>query len=50
MAVGLVSLFLSLFMTAFEMIPLKLDDNLTIPLATAIILWIISSYVGLNVV
>jgi len=39
----------STFITAFEMIPIKLDDNLTIPLMKAIILWIITSYVGLNV-
>ena len=39
----------STFVTAFEMIPIKLDDNLTIPLMKPIILWIITSYVGLNV-
>ena len=49
-AVLAVSSFSSIFITSFEMIPIKLDDNLTIPLMTAIILWIITSYVGLNVV
>lgn len=45
-----VSLFASFMITCFEMVPIKLDDNLTIPLMTAIILWITTSYVGLNVI
>ncbi len=49
-AVIAVSCFSSIFITAFEMAPIKLDDNLTIPLMTASILWVITTYVGLNVI
>jgi len=42
--------FLALFSTAFEMIPLKIDDNLTIPLFTAFMLWIITSFTGIHVI
>ena len=42
--------FLGLFGSAFEMIPLKLDDNLTIPLFTATILWILAATTGLTIV
>jgi len=42
--------FLGLFGAAFEMIPLKLDDNLTIPLFTATILWILAATTGLTIV
>ncbi len=44
------SFFLGLFGSAFEMIPLKLDDNLTIPLFTATILWILAATTGLTIV
>ncbi|MCK5883505.1 MAG: hypothetical protein KAG61_07435 [Bacteriovoracaceae bacterium] len=33
--------------TCFEMIPLKLDDNLTIPLFTAFLLWIFCATLGI---
>lgn len=33
--------------TCFEMIPLKLDDNLTIPLFTAFLLWIFCALLGI---
>ena len=42
--------FLGLFGSAFEMLPLKLDDNLTIPLFTATILWILAYTTGLTIV
>ena len=42
--------FLGLFAASFEMIPLKLDDNLTIPLFTATILWILATTTGLTIV
>lgn len=42
--------FLGLFGAAFEMLPLKLDDNLTIPLFTATILWILAATTGLTIV
>lgn len=42
-----VSLLLSAAVSIFEMIPLKLDDNLTIPLFTAFTLWAISTGLGL---
>lgn len=41
-----ISLLLALLTSIFEMIPLKLDDNLTIPLFTAFVLWAISSSFG----
>jgi len=44
------SFFLGLFAAAFEMLPLKLDDNLTIPLFTATILWILAAITGLTIV
>lgn len=34
------------FTASFEMIPLKIDDNLTIPLVTATITWILSIWFG----
>ncbi len=39
----------ALFSMAFEMIPLKLDDNLTIPLFTSVILWILCAFSGIPV-
>ena len=44
------SLFLGLFASVFEMIPLKIDDNLTIPLFTATMLWILAATTGLTIV
>lgn len=41
-----VSFLLALFSTLFEMIPLKLDDNLTIPLFVAVFLWILCGFAG----
>lgn len=40
------SFFLALVVSAFEMIPLKIDDNLTIPLFTAIVSWLLCSLLG----
>ena len=42
--------FLALFATAFEMLPIRLDDNLTIPLFVAVTLWIITSFTGIHVI
>ncbi len=39
--VVIVSLILSLSSTCFELLPIKIDDNLTIPLFTAFTLWIL---------
>ena len=39
-SVWLLSFVVALLATVFEMIPIKLDDNLTIPLFTAVCLWI----------
>jgi dolichol kinase len=44
--VALISLLVAFLASAFEMIPLKLDDNLTIPLFTAFILWIFCESMG----
>lgn len=45
--VALVSLLLAFSASAFEMIPLKIDDNLTIPLFTAFMLWILCESMGI---
>lgn len=44
-----VSFLLALFATLFEMIPLKIDDNLTIPLFCAVMLWVLCSFAGIPV-
>lgn len=41
-----ISFAIALLASAFEMIPLKLDDNLTIPLSTAFMLWILCGLFG----
>lgn len=41
-----ISLLLALLTSAFEMIPLKLDDNLTIPLFTAMTSWVLCALFG----
>lgn len=41
-----ISFLIALLSSAFEMVPLKLDDNLTIPLSTAFMLWILCSLFG----
>jgi dolichol kinase len=41
------SLFLAFFVSLFELIPLKLDDNLTIPLTTAVLGWVICEILGI---
>ena len=38
----------ALFVTCFELIPLKLDDNLTIPLFTAVTVWLFGGLMGLQ--
>ena len=40
---------LSLLVTLFELIPLKIDDNLTIPLFTSFILWILCGATGIQI-
>ena len=45
----LTSFCVSIFATIFEMLPLKLDDNLTIPLFTAFVLWIFCGVLGIPV-
>lgn len=42
------SILLAFFSAAFEVLPLKLDDNLTIPLSTSAILWPISEMLALG--
>lgn len=44
--VALISLLIAFLASAFEMLPLKLDDNLTIPLFTAFMLWILCESMG----
>lgn len=44
-----VSLIIALLVSIFEMLPLKLDDNLTIPIFTAIISWPICLAFGISV-
>lgn len=44
----MVSLFLSIGISIFEMLPLKLDDNLTIPLFSGAFAWIICLLFGVN--
>ncbi len=46
-SVWIIAFLVGVIVTFFEMIPLRLDDNLTIPLFTAVILWLISSFFGL---
>ena len=38
----------SLVISVFELIPLRIDDNLTIPLFTAFILWIFGAFIGIT--
>jgi dolichol kinase len=38
----------SLIISAFELIPLRIDDNLTIPLFTAFTLWILGASIGIT--
>lgn len=47
--VFLISFLGSLGVTAFEMIPLKLDDNLTIPLFSSFWLWLLCGLIGISV-
>lgn len=44
----LISLLLSLLVSAFEMIPLKIDDNLTIPLFTGFVTWGLGFLFGIS--
>lgn len=44
--VALISLLIAFLSSGFEMLPLKIDDNLTIPLFTAFILWILCESMG----
>ncbi len=44
------SLFLSFAVTAFEMLPIKLDDNLTIPLFIGFIGWGICALFGISLI
>lgn len=44
--VFLISIFISFATSAFEMIPFKIDDNITIPLFVSFILWIVLSSFG----
>ena len=46
--VWLMAFSVSFLTTCFEMIPLKLDDNLTIPLFTAFLLWIFCAILGIS--
>jgi dolichol kinase len=48
--VFLAAFIISLIVSAFEMIPLKIDDNLTIPLFTSVIAWIVCTILGIQVV
>lgn len=43
----LASFILSFIISCFEMIPLRIDDNLTIPLVTSIILWPLCILLGI---
>lgn len=43
----IISIIVSVLTTIFEMIPLKIDDNLTIPLFSAFCLWFICSTFGI---
>ncbi|MCP4912000.1 MAG: hypothetical protein GY909_02685 [Oligoflexia bacterium] len=43
----LTSFLISFIVSAFEMIPLKIDDNLTIPLFTALVLWPLCILMGI---
>lgn len=49
LGVFLVTLAVAFVSSGFEMLPLKLDDNLTIPLFTASILWILCETFGIYV-
>jgi len=44
----LLSLSSSIIISAFELIPLRVDDNLTIPLFTAFALWILGASIGIT--
>jgi dolichol kinase len=45
--VVLLAVVVSLIMTAFEMIPIRLDDNLTIPIMTGLICWFCTFFLGI---
>lgn len=40
----------ALLVTAFEMLPLRLDDNLTIPIFTAIVSWPLTAVFGISLI
>ena len=47
MTLGL-SFLMAFLITCFELIPLRLDDNLTIPLAAATILWLLTAFFNIS--
>lgn len=46
--VTLLAVIVSLIITAFEMIPIRLDDNLTIPIVTGLICWFCAGFLGIQ--
>ncbi|WP_127715869.1 diacylglycerol/polyprenol kinase family protein [Halobacteriovorax sp. HLS] len=48
--VTLLAIIVSLVMTAFEMLPIKLDDNLTIPIVMGLITWFCTGFLGIPTV
>lgn len=43
----LLAIIVSLVMTAFELLPIKLDDNLTIPIMMGLITWFCAGFLGI---
>ncbi len=46
--IALMALIVSLIITGFELIPIRIDDNLTIPLFTAVTLWVTCTLMGIS--
>lgn len=45
--VAVLGLIVSIVMTGLELIPLRIDDNLTIPIATGLITWLFATTLGI---
>ncbi|OUR97124.1 hypothetical protein A9Q84_12405 [Halobacteriovorax marinus] len=46
--VVLLAVLVALIMSAFEMIPVRIDDNLTIPIMTGLICWFCAGFLGIQ--
>jgi dolichol kinase len=45
--IGALSFVLAIFSSIFEMLPLRLDDNMTIPISTGLLCWVLCEALGI---